>query len=124
MMNHPAWPIQRASNLDGSVPFSLVLLPAGHRPGLYEIKRMFSRHVAPTAGNIVLQNTWHDPTSGLQTYTSPTLGLGAQGPLGLASNVEAHSDGTQPIIYSGTFTGVTGTPNLEAIGAAYFLGEI
>ncbi len=125
MMNHPCWPIQKISNLDGSTPFSLVLLPAGHRPGLYETKRMFSRHLAPLTGSLAIQSTWKDPGAAfLQVLPSPPLVLTVAGPLGLASNVECYSDGTQPLIYSGVFTGVTGPANFEAIGAAYFLGEV
>lgn len=117
------FPIKRVTALDGGGDFELVLLPAGHAPGLYEMKRMFSRHVAALAGSVVIKSTWKDPTSGAQALTSPALGLNASGPLGLASNVLMVSDGTEPLVYSGVFSGVTGAPFFEALGVVYFLGS-
>ena len=116
------WPIQKETALDGQGPFSLTVLPAGHPPGLYEMKRMFSRHVAALSGSVIIQSTWHDPTGGSQALISPSLGLNAAGPLGLASNVLMNSDGIEPLVFSGVFTGVTGAPFFEAHGTLYFIG--
>jgi len=109
-----AWPPQSIRHLDGSQPFNLIVLPAGHRPGLYEMKRAMGRKVAPTAGSVVVTSSWQDPDDGPQALVSPSLGLNATGPLGLASNVLVESDGSMPLIFSGVFTGVTGPADMSA----------
>jgi hypothetical protein len=90
-------------------PVNLVLLPAGHPAGLYEIHRMFMIRGTVITGKLTISTTWNDPNIGASAQILEGLNLfgDAGHQLPIDSHLMVKSDGTAPIVMIGEFSEIS-----------------
>ncbi len=111
---------QRLTGLDGTSSPNMVLLPAGHTPGVYDWTTSFDKQVAGSAGTLVCALNFKHPEGGVRQLTRGSFSVVGTGGFSI-STLAFESDGTRQVDVDNTFAGVTGGPPVMTIAHAVAL---
>ncbi len=108
----------------GSAPAAVVILPAGHPPGFYDIPLALYVRTIASGGNLNTSAlSWAAPGLGLTSVVIAPAVPTTSGPR-LTVYRSIASSGLLPITYTLTPTGITGAPVMDFDSAAILVGRI
>lgn len=118
-------PVARVEGYTAASTLSLLLLAAGHTPGLYIIASTIIARVAATAGSLLRTITFPAPlfegTGVVQGLANIAINTPGNSNTNFTS-ISLYSSGAGPIHFHFTGTGVTGSPVLDVTARAIYLG--
>jgi hypothetical protein len=110
----------RLTGLDGSSNPNMVLLAAGHTPGVYDWTTAVDKQVAATGGTLTCTLNFKHPEGGVRALARGSFSLVGTGGFSVSA-LSFESDGTRQIDADNVFAAITGGPPTVSLAHAVCL---